>query len=122
MNCALYRFLKRGFVNTLGFMRELQGICKAPFPPQELYPGTRDFGSVLSVFPPQEPGSKSVVLKVWGVPPSIQTLNAENMTGHMHSCSQLNSLAVRLAPQPLYTGRDKVTIVNHFNFVSVGTS
>ncbi len=29
----------------------------AAFPQQELYPGTRDFGPVLVVFPPQEPGS-----------------------------------------------------------------
>ncbi len=32
---------------------------KAAFPPQELYPGTRDFGPVLSAFPPREPGTKS---------------------------------------------------------------
>ncbi len=31
---------------------------KALFPPQELSPGTRDFGPVLGVFPPREPGSK----------------------------------------------------------------
>ncbi len=29
------------------------------------------------------------------------------------------SRGLRLAPQQLYTGRDKATVVNHFNFVSV---
>jgi len=36
----------------------LLSLSKATFPPQELSPGTRNFGVVLGVFTPQEPGSK----------------------------------------------------------------